>query len=305
MNHLKYLVHGGAYFVRRRILRQKIPFIGGLVLNESCNLACSHCRVGKQASRESDASFADICRGIDALYGRGVRNLAITGGEPFFWQSENGDVRDVIHYARDKGFHAISIYTNGTLPFDCDADTVFVSLDGVAETNDALRGCHTFTQVMRNLEASTHPNIVVNFTINSMNCSEIGAICMMVQRHPKLAGIFFYFHTPYYGTDELFQTLEQKRLIVDEIRQLKRDGFPIFNSTASLNAFYSDTWKRPSDLCIVYSQGAFFTCCRSVGNDEACRNCGYLGYSELQEILKLKPSAILAGLRYISSNGDR
>lgn len=305
MNHLKYLVHGGCYFVRRQIFRQRIPFIGGLVLNESCNLACTHCHVGKQNNRSADSSFLDICSGVDALYDRGVRNLAITGGEPFFWKSENRRVSDVICYARTKGFHAISVYTNGTLPFDCDADVVFVSLDGVAETNDVLRGCHVFKRVMHNLNEATHPNIVVNFTINSMNNNEIGEVCTIVRDHPKLAGIFFYFHTPYYGVDELFQPLEQKRAIIDEILRLKRNGFPIFNSTSSLKSYAADAWDRPSDLCIVYSQGKFFTCCRSVSNGEGCKNCGYLGYTELQEILKLKPSAIIEGLRYISSKNRR
>ena len=305
MHLLKYLLYSGCYFVKRQVFRQKIPFIGGLVLNESCNLSCPHCHVGKLANRQNDMSFSESCNGIDALYARGVRNLAITGGEPFFWKSGSHDVREVILYARKKGFHAISVYTNGTLPFDCDADTVFVSIDGVAETNDTLRGCHTFAKVMRNLDASSHHNIIINFTINRLNSQDIRAVCKLVQDHPKLGGIFFYFHTPYYGVDELFQTLEQKRPIVDQIMQFKRNGFPICNSTASLRSFYADTWKRPSDLCIVYSQGKFSTCCRSISNGEGCQNCGYLGYSELQEILKLKPSAIRAGLRYISNKTGR
>ena len=80
---------------------------------------------------------------------------------------------------------------------------------------------------------------------------------------------------------------------------MKHNGYPIFNSSAALKCFARNSWKRPSDLCVVWDNGKIFNCCRSNGYEDACRNCGYLGYLELEQILALKPSAIREGLNYI------
>lgn len=298
-NKLNFLCWAASYWIRTQIFMRKIPFIGGLVLNESCNLACEHCHVSNR--RKTDPSHEEIMTGIQTLYSMGIRTLAITGGEPFFWSSGEHRVRDVIDDARRTGFKAISVYTNGTLPFDCAADTVFVSLDGLETTNNALRGDSVYEKVMENIRSSKHPNIVINFTINKRNSGEIHRICEMVRGNPGIRGIFFYFHTPYYGIDELFMNLEDKRHIIKEIFILKKEGFPIFNSASCLKVVAADTWKRPSDVCVVYAEGKLHRCCRSVGNRKGCDNCGYMGYPEIQQILKLKPDAIRNALNYIAT----
>ena len=293
---IRYLVFGAGYWIRRKIFRRREPFIAGLVLNESCNLACEGCHVSREG-RSADATRAEVEGAIAAFRKLGVRNLAITGGEPFFWESDGWRVRDVIQAARRLGFLAVAVYTNGTLPFDdCGADAVFVSphgLEGVGGTGEAWDMC------LANLGAASHENIILNFTINSRNASHLRHVCEFARDHRRIKGVFFYFHTPYYGRDELFQPLETKRKLVKEILALKREGFPVFNSTAALRAFARDDWARPSDLCTVWERGRIFRCCRSNDNEDGCRNCGYLGYLELEQILALKSSAILEGLRYV------
>ena len=133
-NKFQYLAFGAAYWWRRYIFRRKTPFIAGLVLNKSCNMHCEGCRVSEM-NRASDPTRGEVKRAILELRRRGIRNLAITGGEPFLWESEGWQVSDVIRFARYNAFMAITVYTNGTLPFDnCEADTVFVSLHGIEKT---------------------------------------------------------------------------------------------------------------------------------------------------------------------------
>ena len=72
--------------------------------------------------------------------------------------------------------------------------------------------------------------------------------------------------------------LDEKRKIIRRILTLKLQGFKILNSRACLKMVYSDTWKRPSKLCYVYDKNKLFQCCRAIGNDQVCENCGYLGY---------------------------
>ena len=301
---LSFLVWAAGYWTRTCLLRRKIPFIGGLVLNSTCNLSCRQCRV--HAKPEADLTAAQAREALDLFYAKGIRTLAITGGEPLLWRDGDLDCAALIRTARAMGFRAISIYTNGTLPFDhLDVDTVFISLDGREAAHDALRGPGCFRRILRNIEASRHPNLIVNHTINAANFGEIEPMCRLVAAHPKLNRIFFYFHTPYYGIDELFLPMERKRPLIHELLRLKQAGLPIANSASCLRRVAADDWPRPSNVCVVYAHGRLFRCCRAVGNPVACDNCGYLGYPEIQSILALKPDAIRAALAYISGSARR
>jgi len=62
---------------------------------------------------------------------------------------------------------------------------------------------------------------------------------------------------------------------------------------------YRDDWKRPSKLCYVYDKNKMFQCCRAIGNDDVCKECGYLGYPEIISILKLRPSSLFAAVNYL------
>lgn len=288
--------HGAAYWIGRTFGAKK-PFIAGLVLNESCNLRCEGCRVAR-TGREADATRKEVANALREFRKAGVRNLAITGGEPFYWESDGWRAQEVVAEARRLGFLAVTVYTNRTLPFDdCGADAVFVSPHGMEDL--AGGGGAAWEACRRNLAATKHPNVVLNFTINSRNCGRLRDVCEFARRERGVRGVFFYFHTPYYGRDELFQPMNVKRRLATEILTLKREGFPVFNSAAALKAFARDNWKRPSDLCVVWEKGRLFRCCRSLGNTDACRECGYLGYLELEQILALKPSAIREGMRYL------
>ena len=98
--------------------------------------------------------------------------------------------------------------------------------------------------------------------------------------------------------DELFLNLAEKQPIIDRILALKR-RYPICNSAAALRDVQRDSWKRPTDICVVYARNQEFRCCRSIGNREACDNCGYMGYPEILSLLKLRPSSIKEALTYL------
>lgn len=298
-NKLSYLLWAAGYWVRTKIFGQKIPFIGGLVLNESCNLTCRQCRVANRREIK-DHSFEEAVAGLKTFYEMGIRSAFIEGGEPFVWKDADYRLEDVIKEARKMGFRTVSIYTNGTLPLETTADTVFVSIDGLKENNDYLRG-QTYERIMKNISESLHPNIIINYTVNSRNFNDISPFCREIKKMAKIRGVFFYFHTPYYGEDDLFIPLEQKREIISGILKLKKEGFPILNSVSCLKAASADTWKRPSAVCYVYADRKIYQCCRAFGNYEVCKNCGYLGYLEIIQILKLSPDSIYEALTYISS----
>lgn len=82
---IKCLTYGIKFVIFKRIFRKDKAFIAGLVLGESCNLHCRHCKVSN-VSRVSDLSFNSVEKGLKALYNEGIKLLAITGGEPFYWK---------------------------------------------------------------------------------------------------------------------------------------------------------------------------------------------------------------------------
>jgi Fe-coproporphyrin III synthase len=297
---IKYFLFITSYLFKTKILRKEIPFIGGLVINEKCNLSCKQCTV---SNREDipDLLYDEAIIGLEKFYEMGIRAVFIEGGEPFLWRDKNFYLDDVIEAAKRIGFHLVSIYTNGTIPIKSLADNVFVSLDGVKETNNELRGNgrNVYDLVIKNIENSNHPNIIINFTINSKNENEIEDFCEQIFKVKNVRGIFFYFHTPYYGFDNLFLNLEKRRNIINKILRLKKKGYRILNSKSCLKSVYNDSWKRPSKTCYVYANNKLYRCCRAIGNDDSCKNCGYLGYPEIIHILKLKPSAIISAFNYL------
>jgi MoaA/NifB/PqqE/SkfB family radical SAM enzyme len=287
-------LYGMKYVIDYQLLEKPRPLIRGLVLTNRCNLQCRHCRVTSRGQK--DLSFEEITVAVDSFYQEGGRCLYLEGGEPFVWRDGQYGLEDVVDYAHGLGYFTVVIYTNGTLPIQTSADTVFVSVDGLQATHDALRG-KSFERIIGNIRNSAHPSLYINFTINNRNKDEIGEFCAYVDRIDNIRGVFFYFHTPYYGRDELYIEPDERRRILH--RLLAYTGqYRILNSRAGLKSALRNQWKRPLDICSVYEQGAVYRCCRYPDDPELCQQCGYLSYAEIDQTLRLKPSAIYKALKY-------
>lgn len=294
MRSINHFFFGLKYVVTYRFLKEKTPLICGLVMHNKCNLNCIHCRI---TERPADIlTFEESRRIIDAFYSEGGRTIYFEGGEPFLWHDREYQLEDVVRYAHNRGFLATIIYTNGTYPLETSADTVFISLDGLKETNDIIRG-KAFDRIMQNILASRHPSLYVNFTINNYNKNEILDFCNFINGVKQIKGIFFYFHSPYYGYDDLFINDEGKKEILTKLIENK-NRYKILNSRAGLKSASRNDWKRPLNICRIYEGGERYLCCRFPGNEELCRNCGYLSYSEIDQVLKFKPSAIRNAIKY-------
>jgi MoaA/NifB/PqqE/SkfB family radical SAM enzyme len=139
------------YVLSYRFLTEKTPLICGLVMNNSCNLRCLHCRITERPDQR--LSFEDSKTLIDSFYIKGGRTIYFEGGEPFLWQDQEYKLENVVRYAKQRGYPATIIYTNGTFPLETSADTVFISMDGLKETNDLVRG-NVFEKIMQNIYTS-------------------------------------------------------------------------------------------------------------------------------------------------------
>jgi hypothetical protein len=150
---------------------------------------------------------------------------------------------------------------------------------------------------MQNIYTSKHPSLYINFTINNFNKNEITDFCDFINGVKQIKGIFFYFHSPYYGYDNLFIDDNGKKEILARLIENK-NSYKILNSKAGLESALKNNWKRPLSICKIYEGGRKYSCCRFPDNKELCRNCGYLSYAEIDQVLKLKPSAIRNAIKY-------
>jgi len=291
---MKPFFYGAKYLLHYWTAKKPKPLICGLVLHNNCNLNCKHCKIIDRP--EYKMSYKEATEVINRFYSKGGRCLYLEGGEPTIWEDHPYTMEDIVSYAQKKGYYSVIIYTNGLSKLNSQANTIFVSVDGLKQTHDELRGT-SFDKIMHNIQTSAHPSIYINYTINSVNYTEVEKFCSHISKIPQIKGIFFYLHTPYYGYDHFYLDGYTRNEILHTLIQLKKQ-YPILNSKAGLRSAIRNDWKKNSSICTVYENGKYYNCCRESMNRKVCKDCGYLSYAEIHETIKLKPGAIINALKY-------
>lgn len=131
-----------------------------LYTNLDCNLTCNHCFLG-ESTRGGAAvrpSFEELAARIDEAARLGARTVFLTGGEPCL----RDDLPELLAYGTAR--LEVAVFTNATLidenliaRFDAvgvrtERLSFQVSIDGVAEVHDAVRGTGTFARSVRAIE---------------------------------------------------------------------------------------------------------------------------------------------------------
>lgn len=259
--------------------RWKKPILGTIILGDRCNLRCAHCAVNNIHS--TVAPYEQVRSEMATLYGMGIRLLFFCGGETTLWRDGDKDLHDLIREAKEMGFYSVQIVTNGTLSIDYpEADLVFLSLDGLREAHDRIRGEGTWDRVIANLEKNSRRNVVAYTAINNTNLEEIQFLGDFARDHPALRCISFNLHTPFPGTERLSLSREQKVQAIESIRRLMRNGYPVFNLEAALDHWLSGDWHPPCHQCVVIENGRIYTCGRCVEVNGLCEECGFLFATE-------------------------
>jgi len=283
------------YAWRFAVLRSPEPFICGIAITDRCNLSCRACHVSNNGG--GDLSLAQISSRLCSAHARGCREAYFTGGEPMLWRDGSLDIEAAIGEARRIGYLHVHVYTNGTLGIDCSADLVWVSMDGLPGTYETRRGDH-FAAVEHSVRTLPHPKTAVIYVIDRFTADGIEPFLRWVgSTKLPVAGVMVYFHTPYYGKDELFLSTEERAPIIDRLIGLKREGLPLLNSHAGLVALKTGDWPRRMPVALVSDADGESVCCRAP--DSVCPDCGYGPCTELSEAQRLRPSAVLGMARYL------
>jgi len=282
------------YVWRFAVLRRPEPLIYGVALTDRCNFSCAGCAIANSGRR--DMSYDEVVARLRDAYGRGYREVYFTGGEPTLWHDGERGLDAAIDAARALGYFHVHVYTNGSNGLDWPADLVWVSMDGLSDTFSARRGDH-FDEVEAAVRSAEHPRLAVIYTIDRTTERGIEPFLRWVRdTELPVLGIMFYFHTPYYGIDELFLTAEERAPIIERLRACIRDRLPVLNSDAALAALESGRWERRTPAAAVVDVDGESVCCRAA--DDVCPECGYAACTEIVEARDLRPSAVLAMARY-------
>jgi len=286
------------YYLRTQ-LGKKRPLLSGVKLSHACNLTCVHCPFWRKSPER--LTFAQVTDALRLLHGQGVRIAIIEGGEPFLWRDGERTLNDVVREAR-RLFFSVGVTTNGTFPIDTEADIVWVSIDGLRTTHDAIRG-PTFDKIMANIAASSHPKIYAHITINSRNWAEVPSLVAFLADRVK--GITVQFHYPYgEGEQDLSAAPPARRRILDELIELKRDGLPVADSYACLEALKDNDWKcRPWMITSVHPDGRIVHGCYVKERGRiACDRCGFAAHAEISLAYGGVVESVLVGDRIFDAS---
>ncbi|MDR0977078.1 MAG: radical SAM protein [Prevotellaceae bacterium] len=286
------------WFARARFMGRRRPLQTVLFISDRCNLQCKHCSVYNLANPVSKTA-AQIREELEYSYRLGSRFVDFEGGEPMLWRDGELRINDLIRMAKEIGFFSTTVTTNAQMPFEgCEADSIWVSLDGYGEHHDFIRGKGTFARLEENVEKCHHPNVSFNMVINSENYGSVRQTIEYANNNPAIRAISLNFHTPYAGTEYLFLDWPLRVAVIDEIIQMKRAGYPIINSVSGLklmkhNRFSKQCWVSN----FILADGTRLAECPGSLEKGICEQCGFGMAGEMHSVFTLRPDTILAGMK--------
>ena len=159
-------------------------------ITHRCNLFCAHCYQDDRAAHTSAEALRETldkyCRFLAKINCRG--HVYLTGGEPLLHPAFFALAEEITR----RGM-AFSVLTNGTL---IDLKTanrlallhpafVQVSLDGVGEVHDRVRGLYSFERALKGIDALTVMRIpvMVSFTAQKSNLNSFPALAKVCEQH--------------------------------------------------------------------------------------------------------------------------
>jgi MoaA/NifB/PqqE/SkfB family radical SAM enzyme len=285
------------WFFKARFLGVKKPLQSVLFISDKCNLTCKHCTV-YQLTNPTIKTYEQIGEELRHSYRLGSRFVDFEGGEPTLWRDGDKDLNSLIRLAKEIGFYSTTITTNAQKPFTgSEADSIWVSLDGLGEYHDDIRGKGSFDRLVKNITSANHPRLSVNMVINSRNYPSVEETIEYAKSNPHICSISLNFHTPYAGTEDLFLDWDKRSEVIDLIISKKKAGYPIMNSVSGLKLMKHNRFKKHcwvSDF--ILPDGTYLTECagKTAG---VCDRCGFSMAGEMYSVFNLKPDTILAGMK--------
>ncbi len=282
-------------FLKYNIFGEVSPILAGYKITNKCNLRCQHCPFWRRSGQEQD--FEGILGTMERLRRLGVTIVILEGGEPLIWHDGDKTFLDVVAAARMM-FPCVCATTNGTIPWwEAPLDRVWVSLDGPKSIHDAIRGDGVFDRVITNLRKGGQGRALVSSTISRSNIASIPELIAMLKG--LVAGVTIQFYYPYNGLpDKLFIEPTERAPLLDELILMKKKGYPVANSVASLKEMKQRLWTCVDGfLANAEPDGSIEQGCYLKNRGKAdCSKCGFTAHNEMSLAFRLTPGSIMCGL---------
>lgn len=267
-----------AFGVKTILFRGKKPILGTVIITDKCNLKCKHCSVNNITAIMHP--YEKVKGEMEQLYQMGVRILFFCGGETFLWRDGDKILRDLVIEAKRMGFLIVNTVTNGTFPLDLpEADLILLSVDGNREKHNLIRG-DTYDKIMENVKNATSDNICFYMAINQLNKETVRDVCIAARDTKNVRAVSFNFHTPYPDTRELALTKQDKAACCEVIKQMMKEGAPVFNLKSAFPYLIENKFPTPCHQCVVIEDGKVSVCGRCIDVPGLCEECGYFFVAE-------------------------
>jgi MoaA/NifB/PqqE/SkfB family radical SAM enzyme len=256
-------------------------------LTNRCNLQCKMCDIYKSFGRKEDElttfQIKDI---ICQIKDMGIKHLIFSGGEPLL----RDDLIEIIEFATAKGISSVDIISNGTLFEDniiqdliqAGLNHITVSLDGIGEVNDQIRGKGVFEKAVANIDRinyykekyrSKSPTVGINFTIMDNNIDEIIPVikfardkgCNILVLQPLLFNNTKMFEKKRNSLWPKEKNISKLREVLEEVKKLKYNlnDFFVYTDTSILDAlprYFKGKRMPPHFKCYEAIKRIVITC---------------------------------------------
>lgn len=297
MNKIKQLFYLGYWFFGARILGRKRPLQTVLFISDRCNLQCRHCAV--YAKKDPNVmTYEQVRRHLRWTYSQGSRFVDFEGGEVMLWRDGDYTINDLVDLAHAEGFFSATITTNAQLPFpDMKADSIWVSLDGIGQYHEYMRGKGTFARLEQNIASARHRHLSVNMVVSAQNYTAVEDTIRYARDNSAIEMISINFYTPFPGSEtSLVLDRDRRKEVIDKVIAMKREGYPVMNSVSGLKLMKDNKFKRRCWVTnFIYADGTHSGC---AGEDIGiCDQCGLCMAGEMHSVFSFRPDTILAAFR--------
>lgn len=150
-----------------------------------CSSRCNTCTMWQRKVTDKELSLDEWKALVDRIAGYGIKNIEMFGGDALLRKNV---VIPLIKYIKQRQISKVDLTTNCNLMdeetalalIETGIDVIYVSIDGVGETHDRVRGVPgSFERTKKGLQylikakgSAKSPEIIANCTISSLNIHE-------------------------------------------------------------------------------------------------------------------------------------
>jgi MoaA/NifB/PqqE/SkfB family radical SAM enzyme len=152
------------------------PLAAHIKLTENCQARCISCDYWKSRWQDGISTERAVAL-LNEIHALGITGLRFTGGEPLLRR----DFFEVMRRANASRFKSIIVQTNGLLlkklhkeVNDSPITKVAVSIDGLKETNDQIRGIRGYFDLgIEGIKLLRDKEVVLSVTLNRLSTAEL------------------------------------------------------------------------------------------------------------------------------------